>query len=181
MFKLTSLNKLISRIFQKATTKELWKPSEVFVTHPHLRLTPAEVSEIQRNMSIANDGNYYTDAIFEGGGVRGTAFLGAQRCFANAGIQFRKVAGTSAGALTAAMVAAGFTIDEMEQDILGPLDYENDLLGAKTSWLIRNGSPSDDLKHFPWLLARLVVSGKDGQYFAAPFKQIGRASCRERV
>lgn len=40
----------------------------------------------------------YCDAIFEGGGVKGFAFLGALQAFADYGICFRKVAGTSAGA-----------------------------------------------------------------------------------
>lgn len=40
----------------------------------------------------------YCDAIFEGGGVKGFAFLGALQCFADHGIFFRKIAGASAGA-----------------------------------------------------------------------------------
>ncbi|MEO0378315.1 MAG: patatin-like phospholipase family protein, partial [Cyanobacteria bacterium P01_A01_bin.17] len=81
-----------------------WNPSEVNVSH----LTEEEVAFIQTKLPSVKgeDGTqqYYADAVFEGGGVKGTAFLGALRCFDDAGIQFRKVAGTSAGAITAAMV-----------------------------------------------------------------------------
>ncbi|PSR16614.1 phospholipase [filamentous cyanobacterium CCP3] len=149
----------------------IWEPSAVFEQEPGLRLTSPQIAGIQRNLPMASDRGYYVDAVFEGGGVKGTAFLGALRCFADAGIKFRKVAGTSAGAITAAMVAAGFTVDQLEQDVLGPLDYEGQILSQKTSWLIWNGSPSDDLKQFPWMLLRLMVARRRGQYSAEPFKK----------
>ncbi|PSN16969.1 phospholipase [filamentous cyanobacterium CCT1] len=148
-----------------------WNPSAVFAQDTTLRLTSAEIAHIQQNLPIADDDQYYVDAVFEGGGVKGTAFLGALRCFADAGIKFRKVAGTSAGAITAAMVAAGFTVDQLEQNVLGPLDYEGQILSQKTSWLIWNGSPSDDLKQFPWMLLRLMIARRRGQYSAEPFKK----------
>lgn len=47
----------------------------------------------------AEDGRTYVDAVFEGGGVKGFAFLGALQVFHEHGIFFRKVAGTSAGRL----------------------------------------------------------------------------------
>jgi NTE family protein len=152
-------------------TQTIWNPTRIFDQDESLKLTSDEIFGIRRNLPRADDGGFYVDAVFEGGGVKGTAFLGALRCFADAGIRFRKVAGTSAGAITAAVVAAGFTIDEMEQTILGPLDYEGELLSQKTSWLIQNGSPSDDLDNFHWLIGRLAVAGKDGQYSAAPFER----------
>lgn len=148
----------------------IWEPSAVFKQDPSLRLAPQQIIGIQRNLPIAGDRNYYVDAVFEGGGVKGTAFLGALRCFDDAGIKFRKVAGTSAGAITAAVVAAGFTVDQLEQDVLGPLDYEGQILSKKTSRLIWNGSPSDDLKQFHWMLLRLMVARRSGQYSAEPFK-----------
>jgi NTE family protein len=41
------------------------------------------------------------DAVFEGGGVRGIAFVGAICCFEENGYEFEKIAGTSAGAIVA--------------------------------------------------------------------------------
>lgn len=145
-----------------------WKPSHIFTVDKTLRLSPAEKVAIQRKLPRAEDGNYYVDAVFEGGGVKGTAFLGALRCFDDAGIKFRKVAGTSAGAITAAMVAAGFTLNELE-DILGQLDYLNDLLNKKTSRFILNGSPDDDLKNPLLMVVNLLLVGQQGQYSSEPF------------
>ncbi|UBF30650.1 patatin-like phospholipase family protein (plasmid) [Kovacikia minuta CCNUW1] len=45
--------------------------------------------------------------VFEGGGVRGAALAGAYQAATEAGIRFNRVAGTSAGSIVAALVAAG--------------------------------------------------------------------------
>jgi NTE family protein len=47
------------------------------------------------------------DAVFEGGGVKGTGFAGAVAALEEAGYQFQNLVGTSAGAIVAALVAAG--------------------------------------------------------------------------
>lgn len=44
--------------------------------------------------------------VFEGGGVRGTALVGAVAAAEKKGIGFRAVAGTSAGAIVASLIAA---------------------------------------------------------------------------
>jgi NTE family protein len=46
------------------------------------------------------------DVVFEGGGVRGIGLVGAVDALAAAGYQFPRVAGTSAGAIVASLVAA---------------------------------------------------------------------------
>src|SRR5678815_5434402 len=46
--------------------------------------------------------------IFEGGGVKGIALVGALASSHSLGIRFRGVAGTSAGAVVAALYAAGY-------------------------------------------------------------------------
>jgi len=142
----------------------------LFQVPEELQVSSEDAITILNNLPKAEDGNYYVDAVFEGGGVKGTAFLGALRCFADVGIQFRKVAGTSAGAITAAMIAAGFSVDQLEK-IIGLLDYEGEFLSEKTSWLIHNGSPSDDLKNFGCLMGRLLLAREDGQYSSNPFKR----------
>lgn len=62
----------------------------------------------------------FTNLVFEGGGVKGVAYAGALRVLEDAGIrkQVTAVAGTSAGAITAALVAAGYTSDELAATML---------------------------------------------------------------
>lgn len=57
----------------------------------------------------------FTNLVFEGGGVKGIAYVGALKVLADRGIlgQVTAVAGTSAGAITACLVAAGYTPDEL--------------------------------------------------------------------
>ena len=51
--------------------------------------------------------------VFEGGGVRGTALVGGVAAAEEHGITFRAVAGTSAGAIVASLVAVGYNASEM--------------------------------------------------------------------
>src|SRR3954453_918866 len=66
----------------------------------------------------------YTNLVFEGGGVKGVAYAGALEVLDSAGIlaQVTAVAGTSAGAITAALVALGQTPDELRETMLA-LDF----------------------------------------------------------
>jgi len=54
------------------------------------------------------------DLVFEGGGVKGIGFGGALQALADDGYEIKNVAGTSAGAITAALVAAGYTAEELD-------------------------------------------------------------------
>jgi predicted acylesterase/phospholipase RssA len=54
------------------------------------------------------------DGVFEGGGALGAAFSGALRVLEDDGVWFARVAGTSAGAITAALIAAGYTAKEID-------------------------------------------------------------------
>ena len=49
------------------------------------------------------------DAVFEGGGIRGIGIVGAINCMENHGCKFQRVAGSSAGAIIAALIAAGYS------------------------------------------------------------------------
>jgi len=77
-------------------------------------------------------------AIFEGGGAKGLAHVGALRALQKAGLVPAGVAGTSAGAIFAALVAVGYTPDEIFKDgenhILIDLQRGSpvDLIGAPT-------------------------------------------------
>lgn len=56
----------------------------------------------------------YIDGVFSGGGLKGFAFLGAYQVLEEHGIRFNRVAGTSAGSIVAAFIAAGYTSKEIE-------------------------------------------------------------------
>ncbi|HWI51097.1 MAG TPA: patatin-like phospholipase family protein [Symbiobacteriaceae bacterium] len=62
------------------------------------------------------------NAVFKGGGVKGIALVGALTAAEDAGWQWHDVAGTSAGAITAALVAAGYSAQELKP-ILFDLDF----------------------------------------------------------
>lgn len=53
------------------------------------------------------------DLVFEGGGAKGSSFVGALQVLHEAGHTNRRLLGTSAGAITATFIAAGYTPEEM--------------------------------------------------------------------
>ncbi len=63
------------------------------------------------------------DAVFEGGGVKGSAIVGAVVATEELGYSYSNVAGTSAGAIVASLIAAGYTGEEMRL-IMADLDYQ---------------------------------------------------------
>jgi NTE family protein len=64
------------------------------------------------------------DAVFEGGGVKGIGLVGAVETIENAGYEFENLAGTSAGAIVAALLSAGFRANEIKEE-MKRLDYNN--------------------------------------------------------
>ncbi|HEX8438731.1 patatin-like phospholipase family protein [Archangium sp.] len=62
------------------------------------------------------------DAVFEGGGVKGIGLVGAVEYMEEVGLQLQNVVGTSAGAIVAALVAAGYSAAELRA-IMESLDY----------------------------------------------------------
>ena len=58
------------------------------------------------------------DLVLEGGGAKGLAFVGAMEVFERAGYTFDRVVGTSAGAIMASFLAAGYSADEMKAAML---------------------------------------------------------------
>jgi NTE family protein len=64
----------------------------------------------------------HCDAVFEGGGVKGIGLVGAVAATEELHYEFCNVAGTSAGAIVAALVAAGYRAQEL-RDIMQSLDY----------------------------------------------------------
>ena len=61
----------------------------------------------------------YTNLVFEGGGAKGVAYCGALEVLEQKGVldQVTAVAGTSAGAITATLVALGYTPAELRETI----------------------------------------------------------------
>lgn len=78
------------------------------------------------------------DVVFEGGGAKGSAFAGALTALKSAGHTTRRLIGTSAGAITAALLAAGYTPEEM-------LTVVNEKLNGKPrfSTFMDHPQPSD--------------------------------------
>lgn len=142
--------------------------AETVLQETGLRLTPSEKANILKKMPPPTaEGQIYIDGVFEGGGVRGLAFLGALRCIDDLGLQWRKVAGTSAGAITATLVAAEFAIEELEE-IIGGMDF-NQFTSQKTSRWILDNDPSDDLRSPQKMILLLLLARRLGEYSSEPF------------
>ncbi len=60
----------------------------------------------------------FADLVFEGGGVKGVGLAGAYAALEQRGYRPKSVAGTSAGAITAALVAAGYSSAELDEILL---------------------------------------------------------------
>ncbi|MEK5038000.1 patatin-like phospholipase family protein [Sporosarcina sp. FSL K6-3457] len=73
------------------------------------------------------------DGVFSGGGLKGFALVGAYQVLEEQGYRFQRVAGTSAGAIIACFIAAGYTAKEIEVmldelDMLSLLDPRRTIL-----------------------------------------------------
>ncbi|MGP3559840.1 patatin-like phospholipase family protein [Geobacillus sp. BK01] len=73
------------------------------------------------------------DIVFSGGGVKGFALLGAYEAIEEKGLRWKRLAGTSAGALLAALLAAGYSAREMTR-LLEELEMEQ-FLDERASWI----------------------------------------------
>ncbi len=60
----------------------------------------------------------YIDLVFSGGGAKGLALIGAVRELEKQGYQYNRLVGTSAGTIMAMLVAAGYSADELEVEML---------------------------------------------------------------
>lgn len=74
---------------------------------------------------------FIVDGVFSGGGVKAFAFLGALKVLDEHKIHFKRVAGTSAGAIVASFLAAGYNTKEIEE-LLDELDVKSLLDPPKT-------------------------------------------------
>ena len=62
------------------------------------------------------------DMVFEGGGAKGMVFVGAMDVFFSQGHTHGRLLGTSAGAITAALLAAGYLPEEMLESLAEKVD-----------------------------------------------------------
>jgi len=80
------------------------------------------------------------DLVFEGGGAKGMVFVGAMEEFEARGHTHGRLLGTSAGAITAALLAAGYTPAEM----LGALDEQVNGQPVFATFMSQPGPFSDE-------------------------------------
>ena len=99
---------------------------------------------------------YFTSCkgVFQGGGCKAIAYVGAYRRAYERGVFFSELAGTSAGSIIAALIAAGATPDYLEK-LVNNLDFNKFIKGYKKScmweelikWIIFPKKNSDYKKY----------------------------------
>lgn len=87
----------------------------------------------------------HVDLVFEGGGVKGIALVGALSVLEERGFQPQNIVGTSAGAIVATLSAAGYKASEL-RDIIGSLKFANLLDLAWEDRIPLVGTPLSILK-----------------------------------
>jgi NTE family protein len=118
-------------------------------------------------MSVTTPTVMNADLVLEGGGVKGIGHVGAITALEEAGYTFTRVAGTSAGAIVASLVAANMTTAKMQQE-LRSVDYTKfrdptdlstmTLLGEGLSVLLEKGIYRGDYFH-EWIKQQLDSQG----------------------
>src|SRR3954454_23531682 len=113
-----------------------------------------------KNVAAAHD----CDLVCEGGGVKGIGLAGAYAAVEAAGYRPRRLAGTSAGAITAALIAAGYTAAELKEIVLS-LDFRQfedkgwedkiPLLGNPLS-IVRDAGIYEGEKFLDWMRGMLI-------------------------
>ena len=76
----------------------------------------------ERVVGMAESMDATVDLVLEGGGVKGIALVGAISVLEEHGYSFNRVAGTSAGAIVGALVAAGISAEDMTE-VMRTTDY----------------------------------------------------------
>lgn len=109
----------------------------------------------------------YIDGIFSGGGMKGIGLVGAYQVLEEKGYRLKRVAGTSAGAILACFIAAGYNGREMEELMMSQnfqklLDPRKTVIPLPfTKWLnlywglgLYQGKALED-----WFLEKLAAKG----------------------
>lgn len=76
------------------------------------------------------------DAVFEGGGVKGIGLVGAVSVIEEAGYEFENLAGTSAGAIVAGLLAVGFNSEGIKEELekLNYNDFKDEKFLSECGW-----------------------------------------------
>jgi NTE family protein len=116
----------------------------------------------------SSGGELRADLVFEGGGVKGIALAGAYLELSGRGYEPECVAGTSAGAITAALVAVGYSGTELQEIVLTQMhfpDFEDataldrfGVAGETVQFLRTRGIHSGDY-FLGWMRERLAAKG----------------------
>jgi NTE family protein len=111
--------------------------------------------------------NNYVDLVLEGGGVKGLGLAGAYSVLEERGFEARNIAGTSAGAITAALIAADYTADELKEIIVS-LDFtqfkdegweDKVLLFHRTASLLLDQGIYEGKQFLEWMRGLLAAKG----------------------
>ena len=123
-----------------------------------------QLDDAFQGVSIPNK----ADAVFEGGGVKGIALSGAVGVAEHLGVQWQKVAGTSAGAITACLLAAGYSSTELISILTEEMDFKKfmdegivdkiPLIGKLASALFEKGIYEGDYFE-DWMADKLAAKG----------------------
>jgi NTE family protein len=115
----------------------------------------------------ANGSAARADLVLAGGGVKGIGHVGAVAVLEEHGYEFRRIAGTSAGAIVGAFVAAGMTAAEL-LEVMSSADFRRfrdggvlnrlPVVGAGLSVLWQNGIFEGDAAR-EWIRAELEQKG----------------------
>jgi NTE family protein len=119
-------------------------------------------------MSVTTGETQLADMVFEGGGVKGIGLAGAYRSLWDHAYRPGCVAGTSAGAITAALVAAGYTGEELQTIVLEQMDFKKfedetaldrfGVFGEGAQFLFSKGMHSGDY-FLNWIRDKLAAKG----------------------
>lgn len=88
------------------------------------------------------------DLVFQGGGIKGIGLVGAYKVLEERGYRPENMAGASAGAIVAALVAAGYSADEL-YEIMGNLDFNQ----------FKDEAWEDRIPFLPWTASMLKDQG----------------------
>ncbi len=138
-------------------------------------LSDAEIRQQLAGITVPKE----ADAVFEGGGVKGIALAGAIQVAELLGVRWKSVAGTSAGAIAAALLAAGYSSRELVTILTREMDFNKfmdegivdklPLIGKLASALFEKGIYEGDYFE-SWLGQKLAQRGvhtfadlRDGQ------------------
>lgn len=106
-------------------------------------------------------------AVFQGGGCKAIAYIGAYKAARDRGVQFTELAGTSAGAIIAALIAAGASPEDLVRFIKG-IDFKQFNKRTKIDILL---SILLMILFFPFILLVSLVYWSNPKYLIGVFFQ----------